>query len=648
MSKLDAALAWAARGFRVFPLAAGTKDQPLFSGWERLASIDPVVIRSWWTDALGMSIADHNVAVLTTGMVVLDVDTRKGGLNSFYALGLEFDTLTVRTPSGGFHLYFTGPDSANGVEGWAAGLDIRSHNGYVLAPGSYVYTTDYEGPYVLELDEALAPVPPVVAQHLRAPRERTTIESEVDLDTPEAEALAIEWLETVAPPAIEGQGGDNTTYQVCCKLRDFGLSEQFAWGLLLEHWNPRCSPPWDGMELFAKVENAYQYATGVAGSEHPLVHFGGVEIPAIETIEPVLPSGEFGNARDPSTIPPRDWRVNRILLRRYVTAVVAPGAGSKSTWALTLAAHKAIGRDFMGFKLKQGKSVIYNAEDDLDEQSRRLAALCVSYNMDFNEVRSKICLLSGFDEPLVLVEGDPPKLNPDAVKRVVSLCSDPEVDMLGLDPLVELHGVDENNNAGMKYVMTVLRLIAARANVALLINHHTGKGKAKAGDADASRGAGAVVNASRVALTLVPADEDDCDRYGIHEDDRYRYVRLDDAKMNLSLQRGKPIWFEKKGVTLCNGDEVGTITVADMAAKEEHARAALVSILHQTIRASGSGSLKIGDAVRAVMAADQLYAMMGMPAVRSRITAALSRGAAVEHDMLMMDFTGQTPTVVLT
>lgn len=58
------------------------------------------------------------------------------------------------------------------------------------------------------------------------------------------------------PPAIQGQGGDEHTFKVCCRItRGFGLSPADAWPPLLE-WNARCQPPWIERDLQAKLEHA--------------------------------------------------------------------------------------------------------------------------------------------------------------------------------------------------------------------------------------------------------------------------------------------------------------------------------------------------------------------------------------------------------
>src|SRR5690606_2579125 len=80
-----------------------------------------------------------------------------------------------------------------------------------------------------------------------------------------------------------------------------------------------------------------------------------------------------------------------------------------------------------------------------------------------------------------------------------------------------------------------------------------------AGNVDATAGTAAITNAMRVALTLTGATERDCEQWSIPEGERHEYVRLDDAKMNLTLRSGEPVWFRKYSVRLANGDEVGVV-----------------------------------------------------------------------------------------
>ncbi|MCC6910151.1 MAG: bifunctional DNA primase/polymerase [Phycisphaerales bacterium] len=59
------------------------------------------------------------------------------------------------------------------------------------------------------------------------------------------------------PPAISGQGGHDSTYAAATVLvHGFGLDPEMALQLLLERYNPRCQPPWTERELRHKVEDA--------------------------------------------------------------------------------------------------------------------------------------------------------------------------------------------------------------------------------------------------------------------------------------------------------------------------------------------------------------------------------------------------------
>src|ERR1700691_2890876 len=278
MGKLEAALSWAARGFRIFPLQVNSKD-PTELAWTSYATNDPETVRKMWTDpVLGIE-RDNNIGFLTSGWIVPDVDVKKGkrGLETFAELGLDFDTLTTRTASGGYHLIYRGlPDRIVGGSPLGKGIDIRSHNGYVVAPGSTIDGVEY----VVEIDAPVAEFPSHLRPLLRSPRARATPEvfASVDLDTPELIEIAAYWLLHDAPVAVEGQNGDDTTYRVACRLRDLGLSETTAFELLLDEYNPRCAPAWSPEELQAKVLNAYRYATGEPGAASPAAVFGAVAV----------------------------------------------------------------------------------------------------------------------------------------------------------------------------------------------------------------------------------------------------------------------------------------------------------------------------------------------------------------------------------
>jgi hypothetical protein len=150
---LDAALAYAARGWPVFPCVPGLKVPVKNSHGVDDATTDTEQIIRWWTAR-----PDCNVAIATgtaSGIYVLDFD-----VNSPLKKALP-PTFVVRTPSGGTHHYFKNiPGLPNSASKITAGLDTRGEGGYVLAPPSFITRPEDEsGPYLIEEENEYADLP---------------------------------------------------------------------------------------------------------------------------------------------------------------------------------------------------------------------------------------------------------------------------------------------------------------------------------------------------------------------------------------------------------------------------------------------------------------------------------------------------------
>jgi len=76
-------------------------------------------------------------------------------------------------------------------------------------------------------------------------------------------------LLTKAIPAVQGTNGDETTYKVACRGRDYGLSLRKTYRCMFDHYNSRCIPSWGADELLTKVKNAYAYGGDEVGSRTP-------------------------------------------------------------------------------------------------------------------------------------------------------------------------------------------------------------------------------------------------------------------------------------------------------------------------------------------------------------------------------------------
>lgn len=118
---------------------ASPGKHPLLGGGCHTASTDMGVITGWWK-----RMPWANVAIATGKIIVLDIDTDKGGADSLKKLEQEHgplpETPVSLTGGGGEHYLFVPPEGAHYGNrarlGGHAGVDIRGEGGYIIAPPS--------------------------------------------------------------------------------------------------------------------------------------------------------------------------------------------------------------------------------------------------------------------------------------------------------------------------------------------------------------------------------------------------------------------------------------------------------------------------------------------------------------------------------
>ena len=270
-------------------------------------------------------------------------------------------------------------------------------------------------------------------------------------------------------------------------------------------------------------------------------------------------------------LPSRQWLLGRALIRGHLTVLVAPAGVGKSTHGIARAIALATGQEITGESVHEQVRVwVYNIEDDLIELKRRLAAALQHHTIGFDEVKGRVALNSGADQPLLLARLDKHGTvirQPD-VKSCIAHIKRENIGLFVVDPFVETHEVNENSNEHIKAVAAMYREIAREANCAVLLVHHTSKppqgtSDSHAGNMNTARGASALVGVARVVQTLFSMSEADAERLGVGTDERHLYLRLDDAKANLGLISGEAAWYRRKSVTIANGDEVGVLVPHD-------------------------------------------------------------------------------------
>jgi hypothetical protein len=127
-----------AKGYVVFPLAPDSKIPRI-----QWASNDLPAVENWPADT-----TSYGIDCGKSGLVVIDIDGEQG-CNSFdelldnYGLRAWPDTFTIKTQSGGYHLYFTATGYRNSASKIADHVDIRGDGGYVVGAGSVVNGKTY-------------------------------------------------------------------------------------------------------------------------------------------------------------------------------------------------------------------------------------------------------------------------------------------------------------------------------------------------------------------------------------------------------------------------------------------------------------------------------------------------------------------------
>jgi hypothetical protein len=266
---------------------------------------------------------------------------------------------------------------------------------------------------------------------------------------------------------------------------------------------------------------------------------------------------------DEHDIPPRPWIAPGYALRGSVTLAIGPPSAMKSSLFIAWSCALALGRAHGDFRpVRAGSSILYNVEDVADEQRRRLSAALRQFGAVPADVRGRIIRAGPVGVGTLFVRDRQTGIvaSTPAMEELRALIAARRPDILFADPLVELHVDDENDNGALRAIIAAFRAIAVEYDIAVVLAHHIRKGAATPGDPDAARGAGAIVGACRVAVTLCPMSVEDAEALGLPTDrpTRSRYLRLDDARQSYA-GLGNPRWYEKVLYRLDNGEMVSAM-----------------------------------------------------------------------------------------
>ena len=370
--------------FKVFPCWPGEK-LPLRKGWQQSASWDALTVKAMWQNDPRANIG----LAIQPGFLAIDADLYKPGkealLDAYEAKNGELPrTLEFRSARGGVHLvYKTGRSLGNSTGSLPDFGDVRGPGGLIIGPGSWFEGQRYG------IDRVAAPValPSAVDACLverkhRAPEERRELPQFVSLDDPANPERFVTWLRREAAVSVEGQGGNNTLAATGAMASSYALSWEVALECLVEHWNPRCQPPWDDGDLERHGGSGYRSASSSFGNmaeRDPKLMFPVSTAPE-QTYEgwgsPVVRLDDLLARGD---APARQWALGSDtdgwMPLHDLTLLYGPGGAGKTTLVGQMARSFAAALPLFGSIPARAMPVLYvGCEDDMHELHRRFQA----------------------------------------------------------------------------------------------------------------------------------------------------------------------------------------------------------------------------------------------------------------------------------
>jgi Bifunctional DNA primase/polymerase, N-terminal/AAA domain len=475
---LQAALSYAARGWRVLPCHPETK-RPVTEHGLHDATADPATITQWWSQWPGAMIGVRTGP--ESGIWAMDLDVANGvnGVEAFYDLAagrLIPETTKTKTPRGGVHMFFAWADGVKNSAGkLAAGVDTRGEGGYCILPPSQrsdrkcyeplsdVYPDPPEAPQWL-LDLVLQPK--ADAQRVEAPPRPRATNGSGNAYARAALAAECDRVASAAP------GGRNHALNAAA----FSLGQLVASGVLDE--NKVRARLTDAAAGLAKDDGADSVAKTIssgltAGMQQPR------QVPERRQQPRGLPPPQPSPWRFHADADPQltAWLIKGLLPETGSGLISGQWGSYKTTVALDLAASAMTATPFAGkYIVKRQGGVAYFACEGAGGLASRLTAIARARG-----ATGALPFAYRADCPPLTADGALERLShmvEDAAKGLKDKFDVPLV-LLFVDTIVTAAGYakagDENDAAAAQRVMSTLDGLSQRTGALVLGVDHFGK-----------------------------------------------------------------------------------------------------------------------------------------------------------------------------
>lgn len=306
------------------------------------------------------------------------------------------------------------------------------------------------------------------------PRAERPLRSVPSLDRERIVRRAREYMAAV-PGAVTGNGGHQQTWDAainCIRGFDLDMGEARE---VLDEYNRRCDPPWSARELehkLAGILSAERVGRGWlledrrpssgAGQQRKAHAAGHASTSPPAEVDDLFPTRTIGSVPDEG---PVRWLVRDLWLDQAVGIIGGEPKSFKSFAAAQLATCVASGKCAFGTReVRQGRVVMFNAEDRPTMTRNRIAQMCRALDVDFQSLDLHL-----IDVPALQLD------DKAQVSRLSRTVAHLKPALLILDPLRDLHGADENDAQVIAALLNPLRIMQRNFGCAVMLVHHMAK-----------------------------------------------------------------------------------------------------------------------------------------------------------------------------
>ena len=255
----------------------------------------------------------------------------------------------------------------------------------------------------------------------------------------------------------------------------------------------------------------------------------------------------------------------RSYAQGFLSLTGAAGGTGKSSLAIVEELSLALGVDlFLPNRpaLKCGRKKVWSMslEDDETEHRRRVIAAMRFYQLDASMLADNYWVTYKADSPInvgLMNREDGFVVSPQ-VDEIKAIIREHGIEVVNVDPFVNTHSINENDNIAMNKVADQWRSIAQECNAAVGLTHHIRKiGDARNEvSAEDLRGAVSLTAAARLVRILAPMSANEALTCGIESERRRFYFWINPSgKPNIVPPATSRVWCHMASVNLDNGDD---------------------------------------------------------------------------------------------